>query len=287
MDYNKLFVEQDLDLTKQLPERFRQQLEAGEELVVLDEEELQGEYRGGELVRIQAVDFGMDADEEYTCKFRLQMKLEPLYSKNGVMEDEEGDTFFTVMVPFFDKEGNQIDPDPLPGESEGGIISGFKSYKIRLDDLVEAGFADENLYSYLRNQAEAWVNFVDEHGGDAQAPYIERDENDRSYINRLSGLITCDYMDFALDIRQNVQYGDGLRYGIDDLNFEGLRRLQTSGKVSRRSRKEKGVKTNTISRDNKEASSSKSSSKGSKPKSTVMRNRNTSGKKSGSKADKM
>lgn len=266
MDYNQLFLNQPIEVAQTLPESFRAQLEAGTDKIVLDEDFLDASYQGGELIRIKAVDFQAleedDYDDEgnpvmdedgfmqpkYVCRLVLSGKIQPEYDEEGVLE-ENGNPFFSCLYPFRNHDGSRTNGRELPGE-DSQWLPGFKSLAIRHDDLLSSGAIDEATKQYLDQQARAWVQCTKDNPDlDQQAPYLLEDENGNSLINSYAGLLTTNYMAFALSIRPPRGNAQLERYGIYDVEFEpgGLSRLATATTVKvaseRRTKPAKPTKT--------------------------------------------
>lgn len=248
LDYNQLFLNQPEDVKAQLPEAFRAQLEEGVDKIIVDEEQLVGDYRGGELLRIKAVDFNtrkVDEDEDgdivaCSCRLRLSGKIMPFHDPEGPVLDEKGNEFYSVLYPFRNPDGGRTNGMELPYEGSQWL-AGFKSREIYHNDLLEAGLIDQSTKEYLDNQAWAWAEFVESHDGDAQAPYREADENGNSMINQLAGLLTTNYMAFELEIRPAINLSPRDRYGLVAVEFEpnGLRRLSNTDKPAAVTRRTK------------------------------------------------
>ena len=237
LDYSQLFINQPEDVKAQLPECFRAQLEEGVDKVVIDEEQLVGPHRGGETLRIKAVDFNVrktDEDEDgadivaCSCRLRLSGKIMPFHDPEGPVLDEKGNAFYSVLYPFLNPDGGRTNGMELPYENRQWL-QGFKSREINHNDLLEAGLIDRATKEYLDNRALAWIEFVEEHDGDGQAPYTELDENRNSMINQMAGTLTTSYMAFGLEIRQAINLAPRDRYGLVGVEFEpnGLQRLNT------------------------------------------------------------
>lgn len=238
LDYKELFEDQPEDVKSQLPENFRAQLEEGTDALIIDEEELTGEYPGGEILRVRAVDFRQESEdpETFSCRLELTGLLYPEWDDEGPVEDGEGNRFFSLLTSFRTPEGERNDNlNPIPGE-EDSWLKGFKSYRIHIEDMLDCEMVDKSTYQYLNDRAKAWVACIEENDGDTQAPYTAEDEEGKGALGTLMGYLSCTYMDFQLDIRPILQYGSVERYGIHNINVEryGLKKLNQTEKVSSR-----------------------------------------------------
>lgn len=243
LDYNELFENQPMEVRQQLPEIFRSQLEEGTDAIILDEEELIGEYRGGELIRIKAEDFRTEDEDEglYSLRLKLQGLIYPDWNEDGINEDEKGNTFFSELAPFKDEKGQNTSlEEVIPGESNNWL-GGFKSYRIQIADMLHYQMVDESTYNYLVRQAKKWVSVIEEFEGDTSAPYNLEDDEGKPLVNTLVGNLTASYIDFQLDIRPTLQYNDVPRYGIHNIETEelGLKMLAQGDSVGTTDRKTK------------------------------------------------
>jgi hypothetical protein len=219
MDYNQLFEQQPEHVRQQLPERFRQQLEAGADLIVADSEEF-----GQDLLRVQAGDFAREGDEKYSCRIRLSGLIGKVYGDDGPNVDEKGNSFFSCLFPRYDENGEETLPEYIPGE-KNAYLQGFKSQRIEHELLYDAGFINDDVKQYLDDQAKAWVELCEEYE-DPSAPYNLEDENGTSLVTKYMGLITTPQIQFELEIRLPQQMGTIERYGITNLGFpDGIQRL--------------------------------------------------------------
>lgn len=291
LDYRLLYEDQPEDVKAQMPEDIRAQLEEGTDAIILDEEELTGEYAGGEIFRIRAVDFRQESegDEEedptYSCRLELTGLIYPEWDEDGPNEDEEGNRFFSMMAPFRTPEGKQSNPETIPGEKDYWL-KGFKSYRISIEDMAEVEMIDQDTYKYLNQKAKVWVDCIEKWEGDTQAPYQEEDDDGNSLLGKMMGYLSCSYIDFEIDIRPVLQYGSVERYGIHNINVEqyGLKKLAQSEKVSSRKERlqKKGGKpirskemkeSKGKSNSNKSDSDSDSKGKGNSGNSSIRRRR--------------